>query len=239
MRFWVAGATGYTGSAFVREARAAGHDVIAHVRPGSASEERARGAFEPLGAVVDTTAWMVDPLRDRLRAERVDAVLCLIGTTRKRGLAEGMKGTEMYDKVDYGLTAMLVSAAAASGTRPCFVYLSAMGVREDARSPYMRARWKAETAVRNSGLPFVIARPGFISGSDREERRPAERVGAVVADGLLAMAGVLGARQLRDTYRSMDATTLARALLSAATDPNARHQVLEADSLRMRAGATG
>lgn len=234
MRMWVAGATGYTGRALVLQAAAAGHEVLAHVRPGSASQATAEQLFAPVGARVDTTAWVQASLRERLRALRPEAVFCLIGTTRRLGRAEGMRGAEMYEKVDYGLTAMLVSAAVASGVRPRFVYLSAMGAGPGARTPYMRARWKAETAVRNSGLPYVIARPGLLTGPDREDSRPAERFAATVSDGLLGALAVVGGGSLRDRFASMDADTLARALLSLATDPLAQHQIFEAESLRTR-----
>lgn len=234
MRMWVAGSTGYTGRALTLQAADAGHDVVAHVRPGSASQATAEQRFAPRGVRVDTTAWMQSSLRERLREFRPEVVFCLIGTTRRLGRSEGMRGSEMYEKIDYGLTAMLVSAAVASGVRPRFVYLSAMGASQGARTPYMRARWKAETAVRNSGLPFVIARPGLLTGPDREEARPAERAAAVVSDALLGVVAAVGGGSLRDRFASMDAETLARALLSLAADPLAQHQVFEAESLRTR-----
>ena len=45
----------------------------------------------------------------------------------------------------------------------------------------------------NGPLPYIIFRPAFISGPNREEFRPLERVGAVVTDALfsgLARCGV-------------------------------------------------
>lgn len=63
-----------------------------------------------------------------------------------------------YERVDVGLTLMLLEAALAAGNRPRFVYLSAAGVRglHDGNA-YIRARRRVEAAVQASGLPFTIA----------------------------------------------------------------------------------
>ena len=48
----------------------------------------------------------------------------------------------------------------------------------------------------------------------------------------LALAGALGARRLRDRYRSMNSRQLASALIAAALAPEWRGKVLQGDDLR-------
>ncbi len=171
---------------------------------------------------------MARALADR----RPTVVFALLGTTRKRAKAEGVGATEAYDKVDYGLSRLLLDACGVSAPDARFVYLSSAGLREGTRNPYLRARVRMEAALRDSGLAFTIARPSFISGTDRDESRPTERVAAVVGNAALGVLGAVGARTLRDRYRSTDATELATALVGAALDPRAVGAVLHGEDLR-------
>jgi len=67
----------------------------------------------------------------------------------------------------------------------------------------MRAHGKVAAAVRASSLPYTIARPSFITGADRDEPRPMERVGAVVTDVTL---GLVGGSRYRSTMNTVLAT---------------------------------
>jgi hypothetical protein len=100
----------------------------------------------------------------------------------------------------------------------------------------MHARWRVEQELHESGQEFVIARPSFITGPDRVELRPAERIGAAALDSVLALAALVGARRLRARYRSLSGTQLARALVAAAFDPGAANQILETPDLVALAG---
>lgn len=235
---WIAGATGYTGRAVVACLRAQGAEVHAHVRPDSPQLDHWRTQFTALGAVVETTPWRPDDLREALHRSSANQVYALLGTTKARARAAERAGAAPadYAQVDVGLTCMLLAAAVAAGKRPRFVYLSAAGVRGDTGNAYMRARGQVEAAITASGLPFTVARPSFITGSDRDESRPLERVGAAVADVMLRTLGVLGARRLRDRYSSTDSTTLAAALVRLAADPLAEDRVFHSEDLRDRSG---
>src|SRR5690606_27996331 len=105
---FVAGATGYTGQALVRELRARGIHTVAHVRPDSTALPQWRGEFEPLGAVVDTTAWTAPAMTAALRRHQPQAVFALLGTTRAR--MRKSDGADSYETVDYGLTSLLLHA---------------------------------------------------------------------------------------------------------------------------------
>jgi uncharacterized protein YbjT (DUF2867 family) len=238
---FVAGATGYTGRSVVRESVARGLDTVAHVRPDSSSLEDWRKRFEHAGARVDTTAWVREDIRATLKRLQPSVVYSLLGTTRSRGKqGSGSAVTDNYDAVDYGLSIMLLEAAIACGSRPRFVYLSAMGADGRAVNSYMEVRQRVEAAVLDSGLPYLIARPGFITGDDRDDNRVAERVAARISDGLLAGLGVLGAKRLRARYTSLTGAQLGAALVELAAAQAADQSIIaENEALRAAVAPRG
>jgi nucleoside-diphosphate-sugar epimerase len=233
---FVAGATGYTGREAVRILGERGVKAIGHVRPDSSRLDEWRARFESVGARVDASAWTDEAIGAAFAKHHPTIVLALLGTTRARARSDRGPdgGTPSYETVDYGLTMMLVRAAEALEPKPRFVYLSAAGIgeREPRQGSYMHARWKVERDLRASSLEWVIARPSIITGSDRDEVRPGERIAAVVADGALAVAGVLGGRRLRDRWRSTTPAVLAGALVRLGMDPDAAGRVVESEGLR-------
>jgi uncharacterized protein YbjT (DUF2867 family) len=208
---FVLGATGFVGREVVRQLCVRGAKVIAHVRPDSSSLEKSRATFDELGAAVDTTPWDAAALAARFREIKPAQVYILIGTTRHAAKRDRIEGN-IYEQVDLGLTRIAVDAARASEVKPRIVYLSSVGADKGARSAYLQARGHAEEVVMTSGLPWVIARPSFITG-DRDESRIGERGAAIVGDGLLAVAGVFGGKKVRDKYRSTTPDVLASALI--------------------------
>lgn len=230
MTAFVAGATGFVGRAVVPALVARGEKTIAHVRPDSARLGEWRERFGAMGATVDASPWEQAALAEVMRAAGVSHVFCLIGTTRGRAKADGVAGN-IYDAVDYGLTKLLVDAAVASGTKARFVYLSSVGASTKATSAYLKARGRAEDVVRTSGLPWVIARPSVITGEGRDDARPAERAAGVMMDGVLSVAGLLGAKSFRARYRSTTPDVLGGALVRLALDAPA-DTLAEGDTLR-------
>ena len=212
---FVAGATGYTGREVVRECLARGLETIAHVRPDSRRLDAWRKQFEAQGARVDTTPWELSAFKTTLEALQPTQIYALVGTTRARGKdgGSGSAVADNYEAVDYGLSVLLLEAALACGSNPRFVYLSALGADGRASSAYMGVRKRVEAAVRGSGLPFVFARPAFISGEDREESRPGERFAARTFDGVLGIARMLGAKRFVDQYSTVTGKQLAKAMV--------------------------
>lgn len=208
MTAFVLGATGFVGREVVRQLAVRATPVVAHVRPKSAAEWTPK--LEALGAKVDRSDWDAAALSAAIDAAGAQQLYILIGTTRSRAKAESVDG-DIYEKIDYGLTRIAVDAALGSKAKPRLVYLSGLGADANARGAYMKARGKAEDAVRSSGLPWVIARPAIITG-ERDESRPGERAGAIVGDGLLAVAGLFS-KNLRDKWRSTTPDVLASALI--------------------------
>ncbi|MCX5742730.1 MAG: NAD(P)H-binding protein [Proteobacteria bacterium] len=217
MTAFVLGATGFVGREVVRQLCVRDTRTFAHVRPDSSSLESWRTRFAALGAEVDTTPWDAAQLGAQLRALAPVQLYILIGTTRGKAKADAIDG-DIYEAIDLGLTKIAVEAARLSGCHPRLVYLSSLGADATARSAYLRARGKAETVVREAGLSWAIARPAIITG-DRDDTRIGEQAGAVIGDGLLAIARVFGGRGLRDKYRSTTPDVLASALIRIGEDP--------------------
>ena len=231
---FVAGATGYTGRYVVAALAAGGTRTTAHVRPDSPRLGAWREHFAKLGVKVDSSPWQPDSMREALHHAAPEAIFSLLGTTRARARTSSESG-ESYETVDLGLTVLLmeaaVAASAALARAPLFVYLSAIGAGLR-RGGYLRARWNAEQALEASGLPFVIARPSLITGPDRDDSRPGERVAAGLTNGVAALAKAVGARHTQGRLRSLTGQELATALVAAAQDPAARGRILDAEHLR-------
>lgn len=227
---FIVGATGYTGAALVARLRQQGTRTIAHVRPDSPEVAAWRLRFEALGAEVDTTPWDLDALTARLASARPTVVYALLGTTQRRAAREA---GSTYERVDYGLTRLLMDACIAAGCTPRFVYLSAIGVGPKALGAYLQVRHRMETELRASGLAWTIVRPALITGPDRAEPRLGERLGAAVSQALFRFADLFGAG-LDARYGAMTAAELAEALSRLAQDPMTEGQVLERVNLRRR-----
>lgn len=233
----VFGATGYTGREVVRVLVSRGIEAIAHVRPDSPELDAWHARFHALGAEVDVTPWNEAAMSDMLAASRADLVFALLGTTRARARRAAREGRQVptYESVDYGLTALLLRAATRARIPVRFVYLSSLGVGPRTDNPYLAVRYRMEEELKAAGVPHTIARPSFISGTDREETRPLERTASTVTDAALGFLAAFGIRKPRARYASMTGAELAEALVDAALDPAAENQILEADALRERA----
>jgi uncharacterized protein YbjT (DUF2867 family) len=226
---FVAGATGYVGRSVVAELRRAGIRTVAHVRPDSSRLGAWRDHFEALGAEFDSTRWHQSAMTARLTALRPTLVFALLGTTRHRMRRSSDRAANSYETVDYGLSALLLRAAAAADRGPRFVYLSAAGVSERSRGAYMKVRWRLESELRATpGVRWTIARPAFISGPDRDEARPAERIAVVASDTVLSLLG----RKARRRWASLTGDELARGLVRLALDPAASGHIAQPADLR-------
>lgn len=217
MSAFVLGATGFVGREVVRQLCVRGTKTFAHVRPDSSKVADWRTKFGELGAEVDTTAWDAAALAARWRELKPSQVYILIGTTRAKAKADAVQGN-IYEQVDYGLTKLAVDAARGSEVQPRLVYLSSVGADPAARSAYLSWRGKAEEAVKSSGLPWAIARPSIITG-ERDDSRMGEKAAGIIGDGLLAVVGALGGKNLRNRYKSTTPDVLASALIRLGEAP--------------------
>lgn len=231
-RAFVAGATGYTGGGVVRDLVARGVECIAHVRPDSPRLEEWRTHFNGLGAIFDCTPWGDAEFEAVMRHYRPGYAFALLGTTRSRARRARRGGArDSYETVDYLLSSIVMRATRMMSPDAKFVYLSSIGVTPNARNPYLAVRARMEAELVSSGLRYVIARPAFITGADRHESRPAERVAASLAALAFRGTDLLGWKSFHQRFATLSGPELARALVNAALDPGLTNVTLEVPQL--------
>jgi NADH dehydrogenase len=76
---------------------------------------------------------------------------------------EAPRRGQTFDQVDALGTERLVAAAKTAGVGR-LVYMSGAGAAIDAAKHWFRAKWRAEQAVRQSGIAYTIFRPSWIYG---------------------------------------------------------------------------
>jgi uncharacterized protein YbjT (DUF2867 family)/ligand-binding SRPBCC domain-containing protein len=151
----VAGGTGFVGSAIAREVRRRGHRVIVL----SSRGEAARGSLPD-----DIEIREVDVRDPDATATAVgDGDALVIALAFRNSPIESPRRGQTFMAVDAAGTEHLVAAARASGIGR-LVYLSGAGAAADAERHWFRAKWRAEEAVRASGIDATILRPTWIYG---------------------------------------------------------------------------
>jgi uncharacterized protein YbjT (DUF2867 family) len=132
-------------------------------------------------------------------------VYSALGTTIKKAGSE-----TAFRRVDFEYPKMLaVRAAAAGGAR--FVLVSSAGTDKASGNFYLRVKGELEEAIAQLPLEAALFfRPSVLMG-ERDERRPAEAIGVVVARAIsFALVGPLR------KYRPIPAGTVAEGMVSAA-----------------------
>ncbi|MEQ1801937.1 MAG: NAD(P)H-binding protein [Gammaproteobacteria bacterium] len=159
----VAGATGQTGRLIVSELLANGYEVRALVR----DTAKAR---EVLGDKVELVQGDVkDPVTLAAAVAGTDAVISAVG-------ARGAKGPDRPEAIDYQGVKNLVDAAVAARSRQ-FVLVSSRSVTQT-DNPLNKLfgnvliwKLKGEDALRASGVPYTVVRPGGLTngpGGDKD-----------------------------------------------------------------------
>jgi uncharacterized protein YbjT (DUF2867 family) len=149
----VTGGTGFVGSRIVHALRAQDRPVRCLVR----SRQRA-GQLEAWGC--ELVEGDVTDRESLVRAvEGCEAVVHLVA------IIMGKPGE--FERVMTLATQDLVAAAVEADVRR-FVLMSALGTTEETRelTPYFRAKWAMEQAVKASGIEHTIFRPSFVFGRD-------------------------------------------------------------------------
>ena len=240
-RFLIIGSTGYTGRAVIHHLSDRKISTIAHIRPNSPSLDWAQKEFTDIGATVDTTAWESDALSEMLEKHQPTHVFSLLGTTKakaKKAAQQGQKAT--YEDVERDLSLLLLDKIEAYAETnperptPKYLFLSSLGVSDNVKNRYLRARAEVEIQVRKSSLPWLIVQPSFISGSDRRETRHGERFGSIVSDALLSTMAFVGIKKPYQLYGTLSAKQLAKGLVAWALDDSAYHQTLNTIDIRQR-----
>jgi NADH dehydrogenase len=151
----VAGGTGFVGGGIAAELHRRGHRVIALSKRG----EAARGPLPD-----DVEIRQVDVTRpDGLPTALADVDALVIALAFRNSPMEAPRRGRTFAAVDGQGTRNLVAAAVQAGVGR-LVYISGAGAAPDAARHWFRVKWAAETAVRESGLPYTIIRPTWIYG---------------------------------------------------------------------------
>lgn len=151
----VAGGTGFVGGAIAAELFRRGHRVVVLSHRGEAARGPLPDAVELRHVDVTTGEGLPGAL------DGVDGLV--IALAFPNSPIEAPRRGRSFMQVDMAGTQRLAAAAQAAGIRR-LVYISGAGAAPDARRHWFRAKWLAETAVRDTGIPFTIIRPTWIYG---------------------------------------------------------------------------
>lgn len=153
---FVAGATGGTGKEVVKQALDKGYAVRALVR----DEARARELFG------DTVTYVVGDVRETETLPGLvagaDYVVSALGSNQRRD------PTNKPELIDYGGVKALAEASKAAGVKH-FVLISSMGVTDPNHmlnkilDNILVWKKKGEDALRDSGVPYTVVRPGGLN----------------------------------------------------------------------------
>ena len=212
-RVLLAGATGLVGTCAMQAVRA--HPSLRLVALSRRVAPIPRGSRMEM-VVADPAGWP-----EAVAAIAPEAVICSLGTTRRRAGSE-----EAFRAVDHDLVLRLAGAAKAAGASH-FVLVSSVGANATGKGFYLRVKGEVEAAL--TALRFRrldILRPGLLRGARASERRPLERL-ALLASPLADL--LLHGDKRR--YRSIDARTVAAAALQLTREKAAGRFVHENESI--------
>ncbi len=150
----VTGGTGFVGSHLIKR--------LAHEKLKTRCLVRKTSNVEKLKELGMEVAYGDVTDKDSLKKalEGVETVIHLVGI-----IVEPKGAT--FETIHTGGTRNLVEACNEAGVRR-FIYISALGARENARSRYHITKWEAERAVIKSGMEYVILRPSIMIGEGGE-----------------------------------------------------------------------
>jgi uncharacterized protein YbjT (DUF2867 family)/ligand-binding SRPBCC domain-containing protein len=207
----VAGGTGFVGGAIAAELFRRGHRVVVLTHRG----EQARGVLPD-----EVELRMADVTRDDGIGDALAGIdVLVVALAFRNSPVEAPRRGRTFTAVDAAGTERLVDAAGRAGIGR-LVYVSGAGAAPDARRHWFRAKWRAEEAVRRSGLPWTIVRPTWVYG-------PRD----VSLNRFLAFARWLPFVPLPSSGRQVLAPVfvddVARLAADALVEPAAENQVLE------------
>jgi uncharacterized protein YbjT (DUF2867 family) len=209
----VAGGTGFVGGGIVRELRRRGQPVAVLTH----NADRAAGRFDGLGVELrDGDVRDAESLKEAVRDSEV-----VIGCQQfPNSPIENPSRGHTFEEVDAKGTENLVAAAKGVGTKR-YIYLSGAGAAPDAPYHWFRAKWRAETAVRESGMLYTIFRPSWIYGP--EDKALNRFLGMARFLPFVPLIGNAGQQQLQPVFID----DVGRAVAEALVHPTADNQAFE------------
>jgi uncharacterized protein YbjT (DUF2867 family) len=154
----VAGGTGFVGSGIVRELAHRGKPVAVLTRNAAKAATR----FPH----IEVEYREGDVRYPAGLAAAVQGAEVIIGCVQfPNSPIENQRRGYTFEETDAAGTERLVEAAKAAGVQR-YIYVSGAGAAADANYHWFRAKWRAETAVRDSGITYVILRPSWVYGPE-------------------------------------------------------------------------
>ncbi len=154
----VAGGTGFVGSGIVRELARRGKPVAVLTRNAAKAATR----FPH----IEVEYREGDVRYPASLAAAVQGAEVVIGCVQfPNSPIENQRRGYTFEETDAAGTERLVEAAKAAGVQR-YIYVSGAGAAADANYHWFRAKWRAETAVRDSGMTYVIFRPSWVYGPE-------------------------------------------------------------------------
>jgi uncharacterized protein YbjT (DUF2867 family) len=154
----VAGGTGFVGAGIVREMARRGKQIAVLTRDAARAAKR----FPEL-EINYREGDVRDPGGLSSALEGVEVVVGCVQFPNSP--IENRRRGHTFEETDAAGTERLVAAAKAAGVRR-YIYLSGAGAGPDAEYHWFRSKWRAETAVRESGITYVILRPSWVYGPE-------------------------------------------------------------------------
>jgi len=209
----IAGGTGFVGAGIVRELARRGKQVAVLTR----DARRAQGRFPGLD-VECREGDVRDSASLRPAVQGADVVIGCVQFPNSP--IENKRRGYTFEEIDAAGTERLVAAAKDGGVKR-FVYLSGAGAAPDARYHWFRAKWRAETAVRGSGIPYVIFRPSWVFGPEDAALNRFLRMAR-----FLPFVPIIGDGN-KQMLQPVFIDDVARAVAEAVDSPAAENQVFE------------
>ncbi len=154
----ITGGTGFVGAAAVRELARRGKPVAVLSRDASKVAQR----FPDL-TIVAREGDVRDPASLRAAFAGAEAVINCVQLPNSP--IENRRKGWTFEQIDYQGTVRQVEAAKEAGVQR-FVYVSGAGAAPDADKHWFVYKWRAEEAVRASGITHVIFRPTWVYGPE-------------------------------------------------------------------------
>ncbi len=151
----VAGGTGFVGAAVALELHRRGDRVVVLSHRGEDARGGLPDAIEIRRADVQSGEGIAEAL------DGVDALV--VALAFRNNPIEAPRRHQTFMEVDAAGTERLAAAAVEAGVRR-LVYISGAGAAPDATRHWFRAKWRAEEAIRATGITYTIIRPTWIYG---------------------------------------------------------------------------
>jgi uncharacterized protein YbjT (DUF2867 family) len=129
------------------------------------------------------------------------------------------EGGATFDGVIHHGTVNVVEEAKRVGIKR-FIHMSAMGAQDNPSYPYLKAKWDAEQAVKNSGIPWTIFRPSVIFG-------PGDGFINVLAKLVKSVPVIPVVGSGKSKFQPVSVKEVAEAFVRALDEPRTSGQVFE------------